>query len=426
MFRAAGLKCRGIKPNNGNGVARGAVFVFSILTRLVFRDILIVTLFSLVAVTGLLMVLGAMFEGGKTGLDPVSILRLLPYIVAPSLPYTIPTCLLFACTYVFGTMSGTNEIVAVKAGGINAMRLIRPIIIFSIVVSLGCVWLSDQVIPWCQKQLRMTLLGDMETTLFTYLRQTSSISGPDLPYELYVSNIDGTRLLQPIIKHRDPKGGYDMVLRAREASLSVERSSNLTGHVEIVIRLIDGVLSTDPGNSAYFLDRTERMPIPELLKGDQFGISERGFKALDEQSEKFSNEELQAKFELATTMGMCSLRGEPAVAASVAGPAVYKIDFTNEMAYKSICEKHNRIARSMAAMPFVLLGCPLSILYRRREVLQTFFICFLPIITLYYPTLILSYNVLKESESQMFFLLWLPSLLMIIASIPFIRQLIRH
>ena len=400
--------------------------MLSILTRLVLRDVLIVTIFSLVAVTGLLTVLGAMFEGGKTGLDPLSILRLLPYIVAPSLPYTIPTCLLFACTYVFGTMSGSNEIVAVKAGGINAMILIRPVIIFSLIVSLGCVWLADAVIPWCQKQLRVTLLGDMETTLFTYLRQTSCIAGPDLPYELYVSNIDGTRLLQPIIKHRKPEGGYDMVLRAREATLSVEASSSLPGHVEIVIRLIDGVLSTDPGNSAYFLDRTERMPVPELLKGDQFGIAERGFSALDEQSLKFRHEEMQAKYELATTMGLASLRGEAAIAASVAAPTFYKIKLTGELAYKSICEKHNRIARSMAAMPFVLLGCPISILYRRRDVLQTFFICFLPIIILYYPTLILSYNVLKESESEMFFILWIPSILMILASIPFIRQVIRH
>ena len=61
-----------------------------------------------------------------------------------------------------------------------------------------------------------------------------------------------------------------------------------------------------------------------------------------------------------------------------------------------------------------------------RNFLRTFFICFLPIITLYYPTMILSFNVVKESETNIAHILWIPPILLAIVSIPFMRRVIRY
>jgi lipopolysaccharide export LptBFGC system permease protein LptF len=397
-----------------------------ILSRLIFFQVATTFLMALVAVTGLLVVLGALFEGPKTGLDPLSIVQLIPYIIAPSLPYIIPACLLFACTSVFSAMSGSNEIIAVKAAGIDAMRLVRPIVILSVFVAIGTVLLSDKAIPWCRAQLRTNLLGDMEKTLFTYLRQKNCITGPNFPYELYVSEIEGTRLIQPIIKHKRESAGYDMVLQAREATLSIVPSDDVVGQAVIEMRLVDGALSTEPGNSAYFRDRTERIPLPDLIKGDRLAVDDQDFDGLDKQAAMYRQEAEKAKYEAAIVMGSAILQGDPGNAAWPAQPILDKIEVADSMAYRATCEKYQRISRSMSAIPFVILGCPVSIFFRRRDALPAFFICFLPIITIYYPTMLLMYNFLKESESEMFALLWVPSLLTVLVAIPFIRKVIQH
>ncbi|MBY0587369.1 LptF/LptG family permease [bacterium] len=400
--------------------------MFGILSRLILIQVISTFVMAQIAVTGLLVVLGALFEGPKTGLDPISILQVIPYIIAPSLPYTIPACLLFAVTSVFSAMSGSNEIVAVKAAGIDAMRLVRPVFTLALVVAIGCVALSDRVIPWCSAQLRMNLLGDLEKTLFTYIRQKGCIAGPSFPYELYVSDIDGTRLLQPIIKHRRESGGYDMVLQAREATLSIVPSSEVAGQAVIEMRLVDGALSTEPGNSAYFRDRTERLPLPDLVKGERLAVDDQDFAGLDQQAAKYRLEAEKARYEATIVLGSAIMRGDAINAAWPAQPILDKMEMAEALAYRSVCEKYQRISRSMSAIPFVILGCPVSIFFRRRDALPAFFICFLPIITIYYPTLILMYNFLKESQSEMYAVLWIPSMLTVLIAIPFIRQVIKH
>lgn len=391
---------------------------------LIVRDILVVTVVAVLAVSGLLSIAGFMFEGGKTGLDPLSVLSLLPYIIAPSLPFTIPTCLLLATTYVLGTMGGNNELIAIKASGINVMRLVRPVILLAVLTSICCVLLADRVIPWCERQVRLVLLDDIEATLFTYLRQKHCIVGPEFPYELYVKSIDGQKLINPTIKHRSEGVGYDLVLQAREATLQV--GTNPSGQMELFIRLVDGALSTDPGNSVYFLDRTERLPLPEFGLSQSSGVADQDFQGLEEQFQRYKRLEQEAEYEAAIVMTTAVFGGDPTLAADMAKPIDEKIHAARQQAYRSWCEKHQRIARSASALPFILLGAPISILVRRKDFLQTFFICFLPIVTLYYPTLILTFNMLKEMQSEAFYVFWIPAILMILVSLPIIRRVVQY
>ena len=72
------------------------------------------------AVTALLMTVGGgVNEGLKRGLPPVIILQMLPYFLPEMLRYIVPGCLLFAVCTVFGRMSSSNEIVALKSAGIS-------------------------------------------------------------------------------------------------------------------------------------------------------------------------------------------------------------------------------------------------------------------------------------------------------------------
>lgn len=396
-----------------------------ILPRAIFLEVLFVTALALAGVTGIVLILGTVLEAGKSGLDPVSLVRLLPYVVIPSLPYTIPVSLLFACTFVFGRMSGANEIVALKSSGVNALRLIQPVLLLAFALSGICHYLADQVIPRCQSRLRDAIVSDIERTLTAYLRQNHSLSAPGLPYEIYAEGVDGTRLTEPIIKRRRPEGGYDMVLQAREATLSVVTNPE-TLKSDMIIRLVDGVLTTGDNNAAYFKDRTERMPLPDSFKRGEYGTSEHSLAGLDAQAVRLIEETRHLRGRALLRATTAVLGGNVSVLGRDMAQMEAEIRMREQFAYRSACEKHQRLARSVAPIPFVLLGASLSILLRQREFLRGFFLCFLPIITVYWPSMVLATNVLREFESRQWGLLWLPPVLTCLLAVPFLRRVIRY
>jgi len=67
----------------------------------------------------------------------------LPQTVA----YTFPMAVLFAGLLAFGRMSDTNQITAVRAGGVGFFRIVLPALIFSWFVVLGTFLLSEKVAP---------------------------------------------------------------------------------------------------------------------------------------------------------------------------------------------------------------------------------------------------------------------------------------
>ena len=59
-----------------------------------------------------------------------------------------------------------------------------------------------------------------------------------------------------------------------------------------------------------------------------------------------------------------------------------------------------RIALACGSFFFVLLGAPVGILFARRDFLSAFITCFVPIIILYYPLMLLGVNLGKDGHAQ--------------------------
>ncbi len=58
------------------------------------------------------------------------------------------------------------------------------------------------------------------------------------------------------------------------------------------------------------------------------------------------------------------------------------------------------------------------------DFLHTFFICFLPILIVFYPSLVLSFNIFKEGAIDSPAVLWTPIILLTLVSIPLNRRAI--
>src|SRR5215831_10454352 len=84
---------------------------------------------SLMGITGILLMAGIVAEASQQGLTPFQVLEIIPLLVPSTLPYTIPATTLFATCVVYGRLSADNEILAIRASGINLTKVVGPAIL---------------------------------------------------------------------------------------------------------------------------------------------------------------------------------------------------------------------------------------------------------------------------------------------------------
>src|SRR5262249_61113569 len=90
---------------------------------------------SLLGITGILLMAGIVAEATQHGLGPAQLLAVIPLLVPSTLPYTIPATTLFATCVVYGRLAHDNEILAIKAAGINLLRVIWPGVLLGLAMS---------------------------------------------------------------------------------------------------------------------------------------------------------------------------------------------------------------------------------------------------------------------------------------------------
>ncbi len=86
-----------------------------------------------------------------------------PFVVA----MTMPMAVLVAVLYVVSRLAAENELTALHAGGVSIGRLIRPLLIAGVFVTLVAFLFSDQVLPRSNHRLK-TLLTDIARTKPTF------------------------------------------------------------------------------------------------------------------------------------------------------------------------------------------------------------------------------------------------------------------
>lgn len=398
------------------------------LLRLINRRITIelirYTLLSLCALSALLMLVGAMLEGSRRGLDPFRIIQAMPYLIPPTMPFTVPTCVLFACVFVYGGMAANNEITAIKSAGIHLLRILQPAFCLAVIAVAAVVVIADKLVPYANRRFAEWVVSDMEGMLYSYLSTNGSFAEPGFPYEIYVQSVRDGRLMNTTIVRHTAEGGHDLFAQAAEASISIEKGPE--GEDVVNLRMIDGVATTNKDGSAHFNDQSFKMPVPKT------------FKSAAEKSEALTFEECRAKarerratlqkirWELAMLASHGALGGnlEPfCQRLATAKPEAKRI---RHKAVQAQAEVPFRVALSTSALPFVLLGCPISVVFRRRDFLQAFFLCFLPICLLYYPLLMLGYNVYQETGGSQVLWLWAPAASLVVPAIPMLRHAIRY
>src|SRR5262249_50666011 len=151
---------------------------------------------------------GIVSEATQRGLPPEQILAVIPLLIPSTLPYTIPTTTLFATCIVYGRLAADNEVLALKAAGVNMTHVIWPALFLGLLASGGAFGMYLDLIPSTHHELRTRFMADIEDFLYSALKREGCIRHPKINYEIHVRRVEDRKLLDALFLRRDPKGGY--------------------------------------------------------------------------------------------------------------------------------------------------------------------------------------------------------------------------
>jgi len=121
------------------------------------------------------------------------VLKLFLYLIPFIVSYSFPMAVLLSILLAFGRFNSDNEIVAIRASGVNPVRLGAVVILFSLLLSLLCVRLNDRILPRATYATRelVASLGSRKPSIFL---QPRALIEDFENYVIYIRKVKGDRL----------------------------------------------------------------------------------------------------------------------------------------------------------------------------------------------------------------------------------------
>ena len=399
---------------------------WGILQRYVAAEVLRSFVMALTALTAILVLFVLVAQAASAGLTPGDMLRLIPLVIPGTVPYTAPVALLFAVSVAYGRLAGDNEVIAVKACGLSAMTIIWPSITMSMAISLGLLAMTQEIIPRANHQLTLTLFGEMEANFYKFLRKEREFDRNDWPFLIKVRDVlpDNT-MVEPIFKHRVPGSAtdpnapkkFDMIVQAASAKLNFD-FKNRVARVHLVDSETQATALGSGGGDvsrALINDQVLEIPLPDDFKSmvPSKRPQEQTSRELVENINRFQSlmKTERAKHAVAAGMWIASGRINRVDWPHLKGVSI-DYSFWEAEAAKSQTERYMRSAQAFGPLVFVMIGAPVGILFAKRDFLSAFISCFLPIVLLYYPLLLMGVNLGKEQILHPMYAMWLGNLVL--------------
>ncbi len=413
--------------------------IFGTVNRMILAELVKVFLLALTGLTGMFLLGGVVQEASQKGLGPAQILIALPLLIPNMLPYTIPATTLFATCIVYGRMSADNEVLVLRAAGVNIYHLLWPAVMLGLATTAVTAAMYYDPIPRSQRVMREQLLRDSENIIYSLLKREGGLRQNNMDFVLYVRDVQGKDLIDVVVKKRKAdRSGYEMVARAQTARIRVrdvidadEAGPRATGQKELVVLMDRCVVdSLNGGTSAEFHNQEYATPLPEAIFGkdvkdrpssltwpelkDRLGEVREDWAAQKEKVHRLEGEKDDP-----------TPPGSKSKADQAKDIENNVLPFTKRNVNNVRTEMQMRPAIALGCLCFVLIGCPVGIWASRSDYLSIFMICFLPTVMLYYPILMAGLNMAKEGKASPL-LAWAPNAVIVLTSALLIRLLMKR
>jgi lipopolysaccharide export system permease protein len=364
------------------------------ITRYVVAELVKVLVLWLGVFTMLLLFVLLAAEMTRSGIGPLVILRLVPCILPQTLVYAIPATSLLSVCVVYGRMSAANEVVAIKSLGIGPAALAWPAVALSFVLSLVCVWLNDIAFSWGELEARRVIMHSVEEIIYGTLRTHKVFSNKRL--SIIVREVDDRTLVQPVISIHGDDVDFTFTVTAAEAELR----SNLEENTLTLI-LVDSVIEGGNLQGAYPGRTEQEIPLSfASMKGDvEVGPSHLSLRDIPEAITAQRRKVREQHELLAAEMGFYLVTGDML---ELNEPAWHtrrqKLQSHVNRLHRLRTELPRRTASGFMCLFFTLVGVPLAIRLRNSDVMTTFFLCFGPVLLLYFPIFAYCVNASKAGQ----------------------------
>jgi lipopolysaccharide export system permease protein len=371
--------------------------------------------FFLIVLTGttMLMVLGAgVKEAIRKGLPLALMVEILPYMLPEMLRFTIPGCLLFAVCLVFGRMSGSNEVVALKSAGVSPTSVMWPVFVLSIALTVGTYQFYDLCATWGRPNLARTLIESVEEIAYGILRAERSFRTSK--FSINVKDVVGRKLIKPIIVLNQGGNRPTVTLNAAEAEIESDPEKRV-----LIFRCRNGKIDV-AGKTKFWFSGVEKQVVPfdeppnsnpAALTPANLGMHEIPGQIRHEQQVLAAIHAQQAQI---------SMRNLPENAALAASFRHHQLRL-----WRLCTEPHRRWSNGFNCLSFAIIGIAVALSLRLSDNLTIFFVCFLPILVAFYPLLVVgeylaTKGILPPSA------VWLPNVVLVGAALVLMRRVIRY
>jgi lipopolysaccharide export system permease protein len=392
-----------------------------ILTRYVLMDLMKVFLLTLTGLTAIIFI----FLMGKEAVDKAlglgPLLKVAPYLLPQAMQFAVPGTMLLATTSVYGRMASYNEFVAVKSLGISPMVLVWPTIIVATLMSFIGVVLNDIAVSWGRLGTARVALECVEEIAYRQLEMRHSFNMGK--YNMTVRDVEGRRLIWPMLIIQSAGGGRTTTVSADEAELRLLLDENkLLVRFRNVEAELENINATVPEEWEY------PVPLDELSGATAKTRSPSNYALAEIRQAVAEQEDLVTRIDQSMTaqaaLGLLSGDFE-ALSQPAWQPHEQQLEAAKVRLHRLHTEPWRRWANGFSCLCFVIVGVPVAAWMRFSEFIASFFICFLPILVVYYPLLAVSVDQAKDGvfPPQS---VWLGNILLALAGVWLLRRVNRY
>lgn len=308
------------------------------------------------------------------GVDIYSVGKLFVLMIPALLTYTVPIATLVATLTSLGRLSGDNEIVTLRASGINLFGLVMPVAITGLLISLVLLIFNDRIVPLAHYQSRRTLAEVGMKNPAAALEPGVFITSFD-QYIIFIYSIEGNKLNNVRIYEPQGAGKPTRLIVAKRGEFNPDPARNI-----VKLKLMDGTADEpdidNPDNFYKLNFRNYFMTLNVSHVPDRDRVEKKPkdmtIRELDAQIRQLSAQQI-----------------DPA---------------------PLVTEKNKKIALAFSCMVFILLGMPLAVITHRREKSINFGLAFL-IVGVYYLLLLGAEALSLRGLLDPTLALWLPNAL---------------
>lgn len=243
------------------------------------------------------------------GLEWNIIFEFLVYTLAMLMPMALPLSMLLASIMTFGDMGENNELLAMKAAGISLFRIMKPVIVLSILLSIGAFQFSNTVIPVSYKKL-IALMSSIRSMRPEIVVKEGVFSNDIDNFSIKVGRKakDGSMLYDIMIYDHRKDQGNEMVTVADSGTMKITTDKRY-----MILTLYSGetfaeMLTTNKETSGYptRMDNFKKQTIYSNLEGMDFerkdeSIFRNQFRALNNSQLKYVVDSVSRQLELSIT-----------------------------------------------------------------------------------------------------------------------------